>query len=73
MYAVSDLFDGVAAPVRIPGDLLSDVVACAYEPMEDLLVVVSATEGVILVNAGNSSEVAVSLPEGALVQVAASW
>jgi hypothetical protein len=73
MYAVSDLFDGVAAPVRIPGDPLSDVVACAYEPLDDQLVVVSATEGVILVNAGNSSEVAVSLPEGARVQAAASW
>ncbi len=73
MYAVSDLFDGVVAPARIPGDTLSDVVACAYEPVGDQLVVVSATEGVILVNAGNGSEVAVSLPEGALVQVAASW
>ena len=73
MYAVSDLFDKVVAPVRIPGDSLSDVVACAYEPLGDQLVVVSATEGVILVNAGNGSEVAVSLPEGALVRVAASW
>ncbi len=73
MYAVSDLFDGVVAPVRIPGEPLSDVVACAYEPVEDQLVVVSASKGVVLVGAGSSSEVAVSLPEGAMVQVAASW
>jgi hypothetical protein len=73
MYAVSDLFNGVVAPARIPGDSLSDVVACAYEPVGDHLVLVSATEGVILVDAGNASEVAFPLPEGALVQVAASW
>jgi hypothetical protein len=73
MYAVSELFDGVVAPARIPGDALSDVVACAYDPRDDQLVLVSATKGVILVDAGNSSEVVVSLPEGARVQVAAPW